>query len=176
MATDGVLGLNRDEIDQKAIKHVPGLGKRTVKTAVAVGICLLLGALVGYEAPFYASIAAVMSMRATPAQSIEYGKERLIGTVVGGAVALLVVFILQKMPFLGTSYLLILLISAAILLGLFICNLLKQKDAACSICCVVILAILLIHPGGRDSYLYILSRTIETAIGIAIAVAVNRLI
>lgn len=151
------------------------IGWRTAKTGISVGICLLIAAIFQYKMPFYACVAAVLAMRATPKQSVEYGIQRTIGTLVGGCIALLYLLAVQRFLFLNSAYAQALLIPCALVLGVFICNALKQKDAGCSSCCVVILSVVLAS-ATSNPYLFALKRTLETIAGIVIAVVVNRII
>lgn len=154
--------------------HSLGIGGRTLKTALSVGICLMAAALVGYRMPFYACVAAVLSLRATPDQSIDYGKQRTAGTVIGGAAALLFLLVLKWFPALDQPLIRAALIPCTLILGLLICNRLKQKEAGCSSCCVVILSIVLASQT-HNPYWFALMRTIETIAGIVVAVLVNRI-
>ena len=82
----------------KPFWHRPGM--RNIKTAVAVVICFLLflpfwsqaspageGMQIG---PFYACITAVICMQSSVEQSVRQGVSRVIGTLMGGALGLLV--------------------------------------------------------------------------------------
>ena len=156
--------------------RIPGLGMRTIKTAAAVALCLLAGlllkksgALAGdYTAPFFACTAAIICMQDTVEASFRHGMFRLFGTGLGGAVGILLIYIG------GGEWLRVLLGFLGIAACIFLCNLLRMRQAS-GISCVVFCIILLADPD-INPYLYSVVRMVETAAGIVIAVAVNRLI
>lgn len=166
------------------MKHdIPGVGMRTVKTAVAVVICFLVflpfwdhgmapdGDPLKNVGPFYACIAAIICMQSSVEQSVRQGISRVIGTVIGGLAGLLVLLVDDAV---GLSVVTGLLMGCGIVLTLWLCNLIK-RPAACSIGCVVVCVVMLNH-GGPDRYLYTLFRVLETIAGIAVAVGVNHLL
>ena len=159
----------------------PGVGMRMVKTAVAVVLCYFiflpfwLRTPVGeYDplkdvGPFYACIAAIICMQSSVEQSVRQGVSRVIGTCVGGAVGLAILFVddlLNRPIFLG------LMIGLGIILTMWICNLIR-RPAACSIGSILVCVVILNH-GGPERYLYTLFRIMETIVGIAVAVGINR--
>lgn len=156
---------------------------RTIKTAVAVVVCFLIflpfwvrvpaGEYdpLQHVGPFYACIAAIICMQSSVEQSLHQGISRVIGTVIGGLVGLLILLVddLTHQPVMTG-----LLMGCGIVLTLWLCNLIR-RPAACSIGCVVLCVVMLNH-GGPDRYIYTLFRVLETMAGIAVAVAVNRLL
>lgn len=151
---------------------ISGLGLRTIKTAVAVGLCVALAELVQFEQPpLFACIAAIICMQETAEKSLVSGRNRLVGTGIGGVVGVAFVSLLDYFP---APFWKILFISLGIVVGFVICNLLKKKDS-CSICGVVILAVMIGNPAA-SKYLYIVDRLGETFVGVVIAIAVNTLL
>ncbi len=161
--------------------HLPGM--RTLKTMVAVAVCFLIflpfwAAEAGSEdnildhvGPFYACIAAIVCMQDSVERSVRQGISRLIGTGIGGSVGIVILWISgeRSNPFLFGG-----LLAVGVMTTIWICDLL-QKPAACSIGGVVCCAVLLSH-GGAERYFYLLTRMGETAVGILVGVAVNRLL
>lgn len=145
-----------------------GIGMRIIKTAIAVFICLITADLLGQEPPFYACIAAVFAMQDTVQSSLKIGVNRLIGTAVGGAVA--IVLILAAAP-ITSSLLYHACIALAIILSLYLCSLLKRTGAAAT-SCVVLLSIVIIHADGSVPFAF--WRMGETAYGIVVSLVVNR--
>lgn len=147
---------------------LPKIGARNFKTALSIFLCIIVLNLLGFESPFYACIAAVICMTDSCETSIKMGKNRMIGTIVGGAFGMLATIILSKYD---TNVLRTLIICSFIVLSIYVCTLLKRPGSV-SIACIVLLANLLLN---RDysNYIYTLSRIAETFIGIIIAVGVN---
>lgn len=163
--------------------ELPGIGMRTVKTAVAVVICFFLflpfwtetavgeGGLLENIGPFYACIAAVICMQSSVEQSVRQGISRVIGTCIGGGVGLCVLLLddlVEQPVFTGV------IMGVGIMLTLWLCNLIK-RPLACSIGCVVVCVVMLNH-SGPDRYLYTLLRVVETFVGIGVAILVNHVL
>lgn len=160
--------------------NVPKVGMRTIKTAVAVALAylvfipinLLIPAelrVAGGSAPFYACIAAVICMQSSVGQSVRQGISRLIGTAIGGCLGLL---LLSMGNLLSRPIILALLLGAGTIFCIWFCNLI-QRPAACSIS-VVVLCVILFNHTGPDRHLYALNRMFETAVGVVVAVIINR--
>ncbi|MDR0883579.1 MAG: FUSC family protein [Oscillospiraceae bacterium] len=173
---------------------IPKLGMRTVKTALAVTVCLLLflglaalgqalvthgtgfvasvGAFLTMQEPLFACVAAVICMQQTVAHSLHSGGGRLLGTAVGGAVGLGFMWISAHV-WGGRLNILFLLVGCMLVIWLML--LLDRRDA-CAICAVTFI-ILLVGANERElPYLYALNRILDTALGIAVSVAVNHVI
>lgn len=148
--------------------NIPKIGQRNLKTAVAVFICLIILPYVGFSKPFYACIASVLSMQDTPQNSWSYGKTRLKATLLGGIVGIVFIFINQ----LAFNWRFMSFITPlGIIASIYLCNLVKWK-AASGTACVVYCSVLINH--SDDMYIFALNRTVETAIGVLIAVLVNK--
>ena len=169
---------------KKIAIRIPGTGMRTIKTAVAVVLCLVIFELIrlgGIDSfftheesaqpptAFYACTAAIICMQDTVERSIKKGAHRLVGTAVGGAVGLLILLFDDAVPFMPLT---ILAAGVGIVMCISLCNILKFPDAS-AICCVVLVAILMNH-NAADRYLYAVYRMLETVVGIMVAVLVNK--
>ncbi|MGL5615243.1 MAG: FUSC family protein [Sarcina sp.] len=148
---------------------LPKLGARNLKTALSVFICIIVFELLGAESPFYACIAAVICMQDSYENSIIAGKNRMIGTFIGGLAGILATFFLTIYNNFWFSTILVSLLSIAVI---YCCSLLK-KPAAVNIACIVLFANTVLL---RDvpSYTYTINRIFETLIGIIIATLINR--
>lgn len=165
-------------MSEKHVKKIPGLGMRSLKTAISVAACLVFFELFskfvfpnfddGKEIPFYACTAAIICMQNTVENSISSGIFRLIGTFVGGALGLLSLLILPYMPRAAQFV----IITVGILVCIVICNMLK-KQKSCAIACVVFLAVISVI-GNRSPFSYALYRIFETAAGVVIVIIVNK--
>ena len=69
----------------------PKIGLRNIKSAISVFICLVLLK----DNHFYASIAAIICLQTTVANSIKVGKNRAIGTILGGLWGLIVLYFIN---------------------------------------------------------------------------------
>ncbi|WP_238883642.1 aromatic acid exporter family protein [Clostridium sp. YIM B02551] len=150
------------------IRPLPKIGLRNVKTALSVLTCILFFEIIRWgESPFYACIASVICMGDSVENSMKAGKNRLIGTLVGGLYGIFFIFIYPFVPIP-----LPLLVSLGIVIVIYTGVLIK-KPASVSISCVVFLAITT-NLKGITSYGYAVNRIVETAVGIIIAIFVNK--
>lgn len=150
--------------------QLPKIGMRNIKTAVSVFLLLFIFNIIDRDNSFYACIAAIICMQQTVENTFSKGISRIIGTVIGGLVGV-IMLIAANTHISETVYLFLIPIGIIVLIE--ICVLLKQNDAA-SICCIVFLSIMLNHRFIGDFLSYTLDRVIDTSVGIIIAVMVNR--
>jgi uncharacterized membrane protein YgaE (UPF0421/DUF939 family) len=141
------------------------IGMRNIKTALSVFLCIIILRIFHHSFPFYACIAAVITMQSTVHNSFTTGKNRMIGTVIGAIFGLLFALISPNNVFLT---------SIGIVLVIYFLNLLNRKNSII-IGCVVFLAIMTNLREGTP-LIYSLSRVIETFVGISVSVVVNYLI
>lgn len=173
--------------------NVPKIGMRTVKTAVAVFICLLLyegiHALTGlvpadgkqlhqlillffgHSNILYAIFAAVICMQTTLENSVKSGLNRLIGTAVGGVLGILFLF-LKYVPYFALFR--IFLISLGVIIVIYICNLLRVSQSIAI--ALVVFVIITAGVQQESPFLYALNRCVDTAIGTLISILVNALL
>ncbi|TCL61523.1 uncharacterized membrane protein YgaE (UPF0421/DUF939 family) [Hydrogenispora ethanolica] len=138
------------------------IGPRNIKTALAVGICILISRLLRLEYPFYAAIAAIISMESSITASLHAGKNRMLGTCVGAAIGMLCALIQP-----GNA----LLCGIGIVIVIYICHSLRWNKAV-AIAGIVFLAIML-NLEGRSPVFYSLNRLLDTFIGVTVAILVN---
>lgn len=150
----------------------PKIGYRNLKTALAVFICMVLFELAGDKNPFYACIASVICMKDTVESTFTMGKNRLIGTLLGGLIGVLFIFIIDNVLFL--QYIKSFIAGIGIIGAIYLCNLIK-KPGAVTICCIVFIGIM-VNYDGPASYSYAIGRSIDTAIGIIVAIFINKYI
>lgn len=148
--------------------YIPGL--RNLKTALAVLIILIFAKWMDYPAPMYAGIAAITTMQDSIAHSISYGKMRIMATLVGGLMSVIILYATRHIPVESIS---ILLIPLGIVLTILLCNIIHFKEAS-GLATVVFVIIMMQYTG--DPYTYAIIRTIETIVGIVIAVIINRFV
>ncbi len=150
------------------------IGMRIWKTVIAVFICAVLGMIFNIR-PFYSMIAAILCMQTNTAASIKKGAERLLGTLIGGVGAVLILLLIDFTPLKPFSILYYIIISLSIA-PLIYTNVLLKHEVSSYITCVVFFSVVLSHFESENHYLFALQRMLETAVGIVIAIAVNKTI
>lgn len=150
------------------------IGMRIWKTFIAAFICAIVGMLLDMQ-PFYSMIAAILCMQVSVSESIKKGITRLIGTLIGGVFAVLILLLIDFTPLQPFSMLYYVIISFCVV-PLIYTNVLLKQDASSYITCVVFLSIVLSHLGEGNHYLFALTRMLETAFGIVVAIIVNKTI
>lgn len=150
---------------------IPKIGLRNIKTALAVSSCMIVSNLLGRESAFFACIAAVFCMKDTVASSVSMGKNRIIGTIIGGLAGIVVIYISDLFPILHNLTPLVSFFGVVIVIH--ICTIIKRPGSVI-ISCIVFIGIMLNYATHVDSYSYAINRSIDTAIGIVIAIFINK--
>ncbi|MGG7164200.1 FUSC family protein [Clostridium ihumii] len=141
------------------------IGMRNMKTGIAVFLCIVISRLLGFKSPFYSCIAAVICMQSTVETSFEVGKNRMIGTAMGTFIGICFSYIAPNS---------IIFTCMGVSLIIYICDSL-HKNKSISISCIVFIAIMT-NLNDKSPLEYGTFRFIETALGIIIAVLVNKYI
>ena len=155
--------------------HVPKIGMRMVKSALAVFICFIIDYLRGEGLPIFSSIAAILCMQKDTKNSLIVAVPRIAGTIFGGLYGLLVLYLLKN-PFETGIPLLQYLIIAASMIPLMYFTVLIREPSTTYISCVVFLSVIV--PQGTDlvPYVFAFHRILDTTIGIVVSLIVNVLI
>lgn len=150
------------------------IGMRNIKTAVAVYLCLYILEFMERDAVL-ASVAAIICMQPTVESSLEQGISRVLGTIMGGFVGVIFLYIINWVSYLGYSIerFYIYIIPIGIILIIQTCVLMKQTKSV-SIGCIVYLTIMMNQQDAGDYFWYPINRTLDTIFGIAIAILVNK--
>lgn len=149
--------------------NIPKIGMRNFKTAISVFLCMIIAKIFNRGDFFYAIIAAIMCMQSTIKNTKKVGMDRMIGTIIGGLLGFIFLYI--DFVFLSGRYNFI-LIPVGIIIDIYICNLLN-KGSSSPISCIVMTSIIFYNGGWDEVYLYTFDRIIETGVGIVIAMIVN---
>ena len=144
--------------------ELPHIGSRNIKTALSVLICLIF-----WPNSLFAAIAAVICVQDTVENSGKIGLNRLIGTLLGGILGVILLFTINKLNLTSFSTI---ITAIGVSLIIYICNLIK-KPAACSIASIVLIGIL-ISQSYDNPLIYSIRRTVETAFGIIVAIIINK--
>lgn len=138
------------------------IGMRNIKTALSVAICVALSQFFNRQYIFYAAVAAVMSMQNSVADSFKAGKNRMLGTIVGAIVGLICALISP-----GN----VVLCGVGTAIVIYVCDLLGWRKSVTISCTVFLLIMLSLN--GRPPVQYSINRTLDTFLGITVAVFVN---
>lgn len=152
---------------------LPKIGMRTLKTALAIFLCLLL--LPGE--PFFACLTSVFCIQDTIENSIKMAFTRGIGTILGGVSGLGFLFLFKSTENIITNdrieqLLYYIVISLGIIFVIYCCNILNTNPAI-NISCIAFLAVTTAH-ANADPLNYAVNRITETLLGILIGLLVNR--
>ncbi len=151
--------------------YLPRIGMRMVKTALAVASCFLIYILRGEEGvPVFSTIAAVICMQPYVENSMQTAFNRIIGTLLGAAFALLVLYFIRFLPW-EYRWIKYLIISIAIIPVMYVTVLLK-KTGASALASIVLLSVCLSN-GGQPPLIDAVNRSVETIIGILVSLGIN---
>ncbi|OJG19896.1 membrane protein [Enterococcus canis] len=140
-----------------------------MKTAVAVMLTILLFHFLDRGAPMIAALAAVFSLRQDLTTSVSFGKSRILGNSLGGALSI-VYFVVQR--FFDNSFLVELLLLPTLVVVVIVLSDGLNNNAGIISAIATMLLISLSIPRGESVY-YALDRVIDTFIGTFIAIALN---
>lgn len=146
------------------------IGMRNIKTTLSVFICLLFFEAINRGNALIACMAAVICVQNTIVDSMKIGISRIIGTIIGGLSAALILFIVNTF---FDDKILIFIIPLGIMILIQICVTINMKQAV-AICCVVYLIIMTSMNHDEGYMLYTINRVLDTSIGIFIALLVNK--
>lgn len=151
------------------------IGMRTLKTALAASLCMLIYQVLFKNlqnlGPFYAAIAAVISMQPTTNRTKKIAINRIIGTIIGGMYS---TFLFSIYLLLNIATINFLFIFVGTLLIIITCNKLGFSSGISTGCIVLIGAFTLDYPS--SPFFHAFFRTIDTTIGVIIAYYVNYLL
>ncbi len=166
----------QDDINN--IKFIPGL--RTIKTSICIIICVAFSYLIGNtEAIFFCSVASVLCMKQSHYESLSTGFFLFMGSVYGGLLGLLALFVSSFIPS-QYSWIEMIIITAAVFLGIYGCNLVRA-NASTSITCIIMLKFISVFYESATTYKEITSFLVFvvllfTLVGIVFAVLVNKFV
>lgn len=158
----------------KAFK-LPPVGLRTLKTALAVFLCLILFP----SEPFFACMTSVFCLQNTIEDSYKVGFARAYGTVHGAIIGMLFLLLCRQVwnyvesPFFSTL-IIYCIIALGIIAVIYTCTLINRHRSI-PLACIVFLGITTVH-AQTDAFYYGFNRIIETFFGLAIGLLVNKYI
>lgn len=157
--------------------HFPMPGQRILRSVTAALICLLIYFLRGRRgAPFYSIIAALQCIQPYSPNMLKVGKNRITGTLIGafwGACVLFGALWISggEIEYENTVLYYIIL---GIFIGVVLYSTVVLKVTESSyFSAVVFLSITMNHIGDANPYIFVFNRTLDTVIGVGVAVLTN---
>lgn len=154
---------------------IPKLGMRTVKTAICVAVCLLISRLYSDGFTLYSSIAAIVCMQSTIENTIRTGLYRLMGTLIGGGFGMLLLFFTTNSIY---DFMYLIIMPVGIIVVIYFCNMVKMPGSS-TIGAIVLISVFVspLQSSITDNvYILALFRMLDTAVGIFVAMFINRFI
>lgn len=149
------------------------VGGRTLKTVVAVFLCLLTGIVRKSDTAFYAAIAAVLCVQRTSEDSFREAFNREVATVIGGICGMLVL-VFERNIYCVTYEVLRCLLLSVLLIPIINLSVLIKQEKGTFLMCVVFLSITVTHGNDGNPLAFGMARIIDTTVGIVIALDINR--
>lgn len=154
----------------EAYSKVFKIGMRNIKTAISVGICLLVLGILGVRQPFFACMTAVFTMQANVSTSFRAGLARFLGTFAGAMIGTGFAALGTILP-METLSVRVLVIPIGLILVIHVLSLLKLRDSV-FVACIVYFALMMKVEEVSVIY-YAVSRTLLTGFGAIVALLVN---
>ena len=152
---------------------IPGLGLRSMKTALAAMITALLYAFVPDSNPTFACIGAIFGMGADMEESRRSGGNRFFGTIIGGFIGLGLYWLEHQIFQEGCYWLRLPLVFLGIVILISLCVLFRWPGGV-QPGGVVLCIILFNTPAHHIDYA--IRRMIDTGVGVLVALLVNYLL
>lgn len=155
----------------------PMPGQRILRSVMAALICLIIYFLRGRRgAPFYSIIAALQCIQPYSPNMLKVGRNRITGTLVGAFWGACVLFGALWISGGQVEYetTVIYYIVLVIFIGVVLYSTVMLKVTESSyFSAVVFLSITMNHIGDANPYIFVLNRTLDTIIGVGVAVLAN---
>lgn len=158
----------------KTIKF-PRVGQRILRSVSAVCLCFVVYYIRGCKGiPFYSALAVLQCMQPYRDRTIEIGKKRTIGTLIGAfwgfLVILIQIYALDKI-LIGSflNYMLISVFTGIVIYSTVILNCKNNSYFSC----VVFLSITVMHISDTNPVGFVMNRVFDTMIGVVLAMIVN---
>lgn len=134
---------------------------KSIRVGISAALCMLVSNLLKLKFPFFVLLPAVMPISTFFGETLKFGIKRIIGTLIGAVIGVLLAFIQTENT---------LLIGLGVIMLIYVCNYLKW-DSTTSIACLVFVSIMV--SAKESAFEYSVHRIIDTFIGIAITTVVN---
>lgn len=145
------------------------LGMRTIKSALAVFLCILFFHLFQRGIPMIAALSAVFSLRQDLTSTVSFGRSRIIGNTLGGTLAIVYFFV--KSYFHNDFLVELFLLPCLVIVVIVVSDGINNNSGIISAIATLLLISLSIPQG--ESSLYAIQRVLDTFIGTFIAIGIN---
>ncbi len=166
--------MNEQHTDTAARQHRRHVGMRIIKTVIAVFVCGML-AWARQASGFYSMIAAVVCVQNTAGKTIESSVNRMTGTLIGGIVGVLMVYVMDLLGILYIEPARYAVLSLMLIPIIELCLAIKKPGSA-AMACIVFLCVTVNHSIGDSPAIYSIERLFETLIGVALACGIDILL
>ncbi len=150
------------------------IGGRIYKTVIAVFLCFVIDTLRNNSAPFYAAIAAIYCIQPNRKDSFRQAKNREIATIIGGIWGMLFL-LFERYVYTFSFDMLRYAVLSVLLIPIILVTLWTHQEKGTFLTCVIFLCITITHMKDVSPVSFAITRTIDTTIGIVIALVVNLL-
>ena len=171
-----------EERKTEKLHHMPHIGKRKMKSVLAVflGFCLWQVVRLFFPAlevhPLYIYLYGIIEIRDSSAKTVDMGSRRIKATFVGLGLGLPMLAVAEYLRGLMATDLLRSLIELAlILLGVLMALLLGEWlrcGAFCGIAAIIFVIMMVSHSHG-EQYIYSVLRAVQTMMGVFVAWLIN---
>lgn len=154
---------------------MPKIGKRILKSSLAVFLCLLIHMFRQTEGiVFYSCIAAVLCIQQDVTTTKRVALNRIKGTFLGGIVGMFTLLFIQQV--LPSEYVLLsYFVIALMIIPIIYSSVVLHMTSVSYISCVVFMSITVSHAMDMNPYLFAFNRILDTLIGIFVAFLMNGL-
>ncbi|WP_297404360.1 FUSC family protein [uncultured Cetobacterium sp.] len=142
---------------------------KCLRISISVFFCVYILKVKFDVNPFYASIAAVSCLQGDLSNSLKAGLQRCAGTMVGGSIGLLSIYLIGYDP---ESIHQVLGISLFLVIIIFCSTYLIKMHTSNTIACIVFLGIAT-NMDGRNPYEWAFKRILTTILGVVICLTIN---
>lgn len=145
------------------------LGMRTIKSALAVFLCILFFHVTDRGLPMIAALSAVFSLRQDLTTTVSFGRSRIIGNSIGGFLG--IIYFLVKNYFHNDFLVELFLLPVLVVIVIVVSDGINNNSGIISAIATLLLIALSVPQG--ESFLYAIQRVLDTFIGTFIAIGIN---
>ena len=145
------------------------LGMRTIKSALAVFLCILFFHVTDRGLPMIAALSAVFSLRQDLTTTVSFGRSRIIGNSIGGFLG--IIYFLVKNYFHNDFLVELFLLPVLVVIVIVVSDGIDNNSGIISAIATLLLIALSVPQG--ESSLYAIQRVLDTFIGTFIAIGIN---